>query len=237
MLKRELDRATKLAEQAMRTFDSLREKLSAEAAEVLSRSRDQIEAVQQGQRAATAKVRATMANLADSHHSESQHKINELIAQARQLRDVTASLAQSAYSAAEELLTLKRDAIMTKAPAKKAAAKKAPAKKVAAKKPVAKKAAVKKAPAKKVAAKKVAAKKVAAKKVVAKKVVAKKAPAKKAAVKKAPAKKVVAKKAPAKKAAVKKAPAKKAAVKKAPAKKAAAKKAPAKPKAAAKPAS
>jgi len=222
MLKRELDRATKLAEQAMRTFDSLREKLSAEVAEVLSRSRDQIKSAQQGQRAATAKVRATMANLADSHHSETQHKINELIAQARQLRDVTASLAQSAYSAAEELLTLKRDAIMTKAPAKKAAAKKAPAKKVAAKKPVAKKAAVKKAPAKKVAAKKVAVKK---------------APAKKAAVKKAPAKKAVVKKAVVKKAVAKKAPAKKAAVKKAPAKKAVAKKAPAKPKAAAKPAS
>jgi hypothetical protein len=222
MLKRELDRATRLAEQAMRTFDSLREKLSAEAAELLSRSRGQIEAAQQGQRAATARVRATVANLRDSHHSDTQHKINELIAQARQLRDVTASLAQSAYTAAEDLLTLKRDAIMTKAPAKKAAAKKAPAKKVAATKPAAKKAAVKKAPAKKVAAKK--------------------APAKKAAVKKAPAKKpaakkAVVKKAPAKKVAAKKAPAKKAAVKKAPAKKAVAKKAPAKPKAAAKPAS
>jgi hypothetical protein len=202
MLEKELAQATRMAEDANKRVEKLRERLLAETEKAHNKVKRDLEAARKKHKAATERLEKARAQLRSNSTSANQKRVDALLKQVGELTDTIASMARAAYEYAEKLVPIRADLVLEarkaqaaeraaemveKAAARQArsgSGKKAPAKKKAAAKKSS--AAGKKSPAKKSPGrKKAAAKKTTAKKKTAarKKSAApkKRAPAKKAA--------------------------------------------------------
>jgi colicin import membrane protein len=188
MLEKELNKATKMAEQARDKIEKLRKKLVADSEKTQARLKRELGAARKRHKTATGRLKSAKANLRKKATPDNQAKVEALMKQAQEFAESLPHLAKAAYEAAEKFVSVKTDAVLAERKAQAANQAAAMVEKAAAKpkkkRPVKKKPAASKAAAPK--AKAAAKKKPAAKK-------SKAAPKRKVAAKKKP----VAKKKPA----------------------------------------
>jgi colicin import membrane protein len=172
MLEKELNKATKMAEQARARIEKLRKQLVADSEKTQARLKRELGAARKRHKTASARLKSAKASLRKKATPDNQAKVEALMKQAQEFAESLPGLAKAAYDAAEKFMSVKTDAVMEERKAQaanqaaamveKAAAKpkkKRPAKKkvaAAKKKPAAKKKA-KAAPKRKAAAKKASA--------------------------------------------------------------------------------
>ena len=160
MLEKELNKATKMAEQARSRIEKLRKKLVADSEKTQARLKRELSAARKRHKTASARLKSAKASLRKRATPDNQAKVDALMKQAQEFAESLPHLAKAAYDAAEKFMSVKTDAVMEERKAQAANQAAAMVEKAAAKpkkkRPAKKKAAVKKkaAPKRKAVAKK-----------------------------------------------------------------------------------
>jgi hypothetical protein len=161
MLEKELNKATKMAEQARSRIEKLRKKLVADSEKTQARLKRELSAARKRHKTASARLKSAKANLRKRATPDNQAKVDALMKQAQEFAESLPHLAKAAYEAAEKFMSVKTDAVLEERKAQAAnqaaamvekAAAKPKKKRPAKKKPAAKKS--KAAPKRKAVAKK-----------------------------------------------------------------------------------
>ncbi|MCB1842383.1 MAG: hypothetical protein KDI09_05420, partial [Halioglobus sp.] len=112
MLEKELAQATRMAEQANKNVEKLRQRLVAESEKSHVKLKRELSAARKKHSAATTRLKKARSTLRQKASPDNQKKVDALLAQVQELAESVARMTKAAYEAAEKLVTIKTDAIL-----------------------------------------------------------------------------------------------------------------------------